>query len=531
MVYYELIKIRKAVSVLTIMNMERFNEMKKFFHDIVKENHYARLGKVFKTNHKNYFYDTGTGKIFECTEAVYKILKCLESKNSFDELLNLDMSEEDLIDGLSEIKEGIVNENLLQAPPVTTFSGPNVENLEVYINEGLEQITLELTERCNLRCGYCIYGQQNDLFRGFGTHDMSFETAKKAIDYAALHSGDELAVTFYGGEPLLNLDVMKKTIDYCKETIKDKKITYSITTNLVLMTKEVAEYIASIDDFIVTCSLDGPKEIQDEYRKFPDGTGSFDVVIKGLKNIADALGDQISKRLTFSMVVNPPYTDERFDAIQKFFDSLEWLPSDVVKNVTYVQDRRQKKVNEEEFFAAFDGEVDPMGEWTNKNINKYSELEQGKLFTAKNIENQFLRIHLRRLHDKPMDCYTFNGCCVPGSRRIYVTAEGKFKICERIGLSPYIGDVDNGIDFPTLKKHYIDDYMKQAIKECNECWAVHLCSICYAECYDENGVNFDGRYALCHALRYDMEQGLIEYHKILEEDPESLQYLNSIEVK
>ena len=272
MVYYELIKIRKAVSVLTIMNMERFNEMKKFFHDIVKENHYARLGKVFKTNHKNYFYDTGTGKIFECTEAVYKILKCLESKNSFDELLNLDMSEEDLIDGLSEIKEGIVNENLLQAPPVTTFSGPNVENLEVYINEGLEQITLELTERCNLRCGYCIYGQQNDLFRGFGTHDMSFETAKKAIDYAALHSGDELAVTFYGGEPLLNLDVMKKTIDYCKETIKDKKITYSITTNLVLMTKEVAEYIASIDDFIVTCSLDGPKEIQDEYRKFPDGS-------------------------------------------------------------------------------------------------------------------------------------------------------------------------------------------------------------------------------------------------------------------
>lgn len=510
---------------------KQFELLKKYFESIIKDNHYSRLGKVFTTSKKKYFYDTGTGKIFECKNNVYLILKHLAETNSFDALLELKMEEHELIEALIELKEAVNDENLLQAPPVKAFSGPNVENLVPYINEGLEQITLELSERCNLRCGYCIYGQQNDLFRDFGTRDMSFETARKAIDYAAAHSGKELAVTFYGGEPLLNLDVMKKTIDYCKETIKDKKVTYAITTNLVLMTKEIAEYIASIDDFVVTCSLDGPKEIQNEYRKFPDGTGSFDVVMQGLKNIADALGDKISSRLTFSMVVNPPYTDEKFDLIQEFFEEIDWLPKDVVKNVTYVQDRRQEKIDEKTFLKSFEGDVDPMGAWTNKKISNYAELEQGELFTSKNVENQFLRIHLRRLHDEPMDCYTFNGCCVPGSRRIYVTVDGKFKICERIGLSPYIGNVDQGIDMESVRKYYVQDYMKKAVKDCNECWAVHLCSICYAECYDEKGVNFDGRYALCYGLRYDMEQALSSYHEILESDPKSLEYLNTIDVK
>lgn len=192
---------------------KQFELLKKYFESIIKDNHYSRLGKVFTTSKKKYFYDTGTGKIFECKNNVYLILKHLAETNSFDALLELKMEEHELIEALIELKEAVNDENLLQAPPVKAFSGPNVENLVPYINEGLEQITLELSERCNLRCGYCIYGQQNDLFRDFGTRDMSFETARKAIDYAAAHSGKELAVTFYGGEPLLNLDVMKKTID------------------------------------------------------------------------------------------------------------------------------------------------------------------------------------------------------------------------------------------------------------------------------------------------------------------------------
>lgn len=119
---------------------KQFELLKKYFESIIKDNHYSRLGKVFTTSKKKYFYDTGTGKIFECKNNVYLILKHLAETNSFDALLELKMEEHELIEALIELKEAVNDENLLQAPPVKAFSGPNVENLVPYINEGLERV-------------------------------------------------------------------------------------------------------------------------------------------------------------------------------------------------------------------------------------------------------------------------------------------------------------------------------------------------------------------------------------------------------
>ena len=85
------------------------------------------------------------------------------------------------------------------------------------------QITLELTEKCNMRCKYCIYQEGQGGYREFGNHDMTFEVAKLAIDDLIEHSQDEkvIFVSFYGGEPLLKFDLLKQCIDYC-ETIKGK---------------------------------------------------------------------------------------------------------------------------------------------------------------------------------------------------------------------------------------------------------------------------------------------------------------------
>lgn len=509
--------------------MENIREYGAFFANLTHDN-YARLGKPFRTRQNCYYYDTGTGKVLQCKENVYKILLHLFSGKSFERLEECGINNRDLLAALSEIKEAVEKENILQAPEVKGFHGNHIESLEECINEDLGQITLELTERCNLRCEYCIYGAENDVFRNFGNQDMSFETAKKAIDYGVAHSGDELAVTFYGGEPLLMFDLLKQCVEYC-QGIKNKKINFAMTSNLVLMDEEKAKYIASIPDFVVTCSLDGPKEIQNRYRKFPNGKGSFDIVMQGLKNITMALGKEAATRLNFSMVMTPPYGVEKFDVIQNFFNSLEWLPKNTVKNVAYVQYGKIKGENEDEYRKLTVEEIDPIGVWSEKHISGGKELEQGGIFTAKKIEDTLIRIHLRRLRDKPMDTFSFNGCCIPGSRRIYITADGKFKICERIGLSPYIGDIDNGVDINVVKKHYIQDFMNESVKYCNNCWAVHLCSVCYSECYNENGIEIENKHALCNSQRFNMERGLIQYHEILEHDPESLDYINRLEIR
>lgn len=509
--------------------MENLNYYKKYFKELTNDN-YRRFGKPFRTHDNAYFYDTGTGKVMQCNENVYKILSYLFGGGVTEYIENCGVSGNELLAALSEIKDAVEKENILKAPEVKSFHGRHVDSLEEAINEEVGQITLELTERCNLRCGYCIYGEGNDVFRNFGNEDMTFEIAKKAIDYGVNHSGDELAVTFYGGEPLLRFDLLKQCIDYCSR-IKNKKFAFSMTTNLVLMDKEKAKYIADIPNFTVACSLDGPKDIQNQHRKFPNGKGSFDVVMQGLKNITEALGDEAERRLSFSMVMTPPYTSNKFDDIQEFFDSIPWLPKNTLKNVTYVQYGKIKNEDEKEYQIHPAEAIDPMGVWTENHVKDAKTLERGEIFTAKKMEDSLVRIHLRRLHHEPMDTFTFNGCCIPGSRRIYVTVQGKFKICERIGLSPYIGDVDHGVDIDAVKKHYIQDYMRESIKYCNECWAIHLCGICYTECYNENGIEIENKHALCNSQRYNMERGLIKYHEILEHNPESLEYINQMEIK
>lgn len=502
-----------------------------FLKVVLGDSNIKRLGKTFCTEKKKYFYDTGTGKVLECSNEAYKILENIMENNTLNTLYELDLDAQKMELGLEEIKQAILEERILQAPPIKKFSGAHLDSLEQYVNEGLQQIILELTEQCNLRCSYCIYGENNDLFREFGQKSMDFEIAKKSIDYAAAHSGKELAISFYGGEPLLEFDLLKQCVDYCRETMPHKDLFFSITTNLTLMTHDKAEYFAKQKDFAVTCSIDGPEEIQNYYRKFPDGTGSFKIVLEGLKNIVLAMGEDAENRVNLSMVAAAPVTKEKFEKTQIFFESLEWLPQKILKNITYAQDKRMQEGKDDGYRKTHADIVDPMGTWSFEKIENASQIENREIFTANRVESSLLRIHGRRLYDKPMEYYTFNGCCVPASRRIYATADGKFKLCERIGLSPYIGNVDDGVSLELIKKYYVDDYMNNSIKYCKECWAVHLCSLCYAECYDENGINFQGKQGLCNSQRFSKERALIKYHSILERNPETLEYLNRIETK
>jgi len=495
---------------------------------------FSRLGKTFQTLNQKYYYDTGTGKVLQCSDHIYQIFKCLEKTNFIESIKELGIPNAALNSAFKEIFDSVENENILQAPILNSFAGAHIDSLERYVDYGLEHITLEMTERCNLRCDYCIYQDENDLFRGYGSEDMTFDIAQKAIDYAAAHSGKDLAVTFYGGEPLLKMELVKECVAYCKEKLGNKNLTFAMTSNMILMTKEVAQYIAGIDNFIVTASIDGDKHIHDEHRVFSDGSGSFDAVMEGLKNYAEAVKQEnkkIEERLTLSMVLCPPYTNKKFDEIQKFFDTLVWLPRNVVKNASYVQYERQEipDISDTQMLSYED--VDPLGKWTMEQVHNNNTNGISETFNANDFEKTLLRIHKRRLCQIPMDNAPFNACCVPASRRLYITSSGQFKVCEKIGLSPYVGDVYKGADLDTIRENYVDRYMLQSINQCKNCWAIHLCNVCYAECYDEEGIRMDGKYALYEGTRYGQEKALINYYSILESNPEALEHLNNISIK
>lgn len=506
-----------------------------FFEGLKKNGSFKRLGKLFKTQNNGYVYDLGTGKIFMCEPDEFMVLNHIFENNGLKDIDDIDMEKNALLDCLEQLVKLINEEQLFQAPPLTEFSAihTNFDDTKKEIENHLEQITLELTERCNLRCKYCIYSSDNESHREFGTDDMTWDVARKAIDYGIEHSGDHLSVTFYGGEPLLKLDLIKKCINYIQSlNLGNKEITYSMTTNMVLLTREVAEYLASIGTMAVVCSLDGPEDIHDANRVTVDGKGSFQKAIQGLRYLVDAYGDRASLYLSLSMVMTSPVDEKKLEKMQDFFDSLDWLPEKVTKNISYVnstknREERMRRAQNEKVTSEYGN---PLNDWSLKNTIYNEKIEQDKIFTAAFQQSLYLKVHKRMIVDKPVGLYNLNGCCVPASRRLYITTSGKFSLCEKIGIAPYVGDVYSGLDFDSLKKHYIDDYLNGAKKLCKDCWAIRFCNTCYTECFDENGYRLEYKEDTCGSVHFRSENALIAYHEVLERHPESLEYLNEIEL-
>ena len=510
------------------------NNVKELLQLVSEHGYLGRLGKLFQTNSHYYFLDTGTGKVARIDKYTHDILSCiLESESPASSLQALPDTDE-YNNAFNGLKNAIFKEHILSAPVVETLTGDAVLYLDQIIKDGLQNVTLEVTEQCNLRCKYCIYQEDHTEYRKFGAKKMSWETAKAAIDYLKDHSDytEKPHVGFYGGEPLLNFEIIKRSVEYAKKVF-DKELLFALTTNATLVTDEIAEFFAA-NGMNLIISLDGPKEMHDANRVFTDGSGSYEQTRIGIEKLVCAYKKRhCTEKLGFNIVVSGPDYEKDYDIIQHFFDNADWIPEDVLFTTSTV-DRGPKDSSYVLPQSAEDLEymrnaIEPNYEWEKNRRN----LPKGKrgLIVDGAIDKGMLAIHKRLLLDKPAEKYGMNGCCVPGQRRIYVTADGRFLLCEKVGNIPAIGNVHTGLDAELIRKVYVDDFIAEATQYCRNCWAINLCSLCYVNCYDENGPHFAFRHNSCMSERKYIEENLIRYHTILESDPESLEHYNSVELE
>jgi len=148
----------------------------------------------------------------------------------------------------------------------------------------LSTMVLNVTNQCNLSCTYCYeYGEDKivDTQNGRKPKFMSEETARQSVDFMLKESRSNPVahLTFFGGETLLNFPVLRKTIDYARRRAAElgKQVDFSLTTNATLLKPEIIEFLAD-EQVGVTISIDGPREVQDRFRVFHNGSGSYDVV-------------------------------------------------------------------------------------------------------------------------------------------------------------------------------------------------------------------------------------------------------------
>ena len=239
----------------------------------------------YKNNGYNIVMDVNSGSVHVVDDIVYDIIAIYEENDadSVKKKLSGVYSENDIEEALEEIEELKEAGQLFTEDTYKDFV-IDFKNRKTVV----KAMCLHIAHDCNLACRYCF--AEEGEYHGRRAL-MSLEVGKKALDFLIENSGNRrnLEVDFFGGEPLMNWDVVKELVRYgrSKEKEYDKNFRFTLTTNGVLLDDEVMEFVNKEMSNVVM-SLDGRKEINDKMRPFRNGKGSYDLIVPKFRKLADS---------------------------------------------------------------------------------------------------------------------------------------------------------------------------------------------------------------------------------------------------
>ncbi|URZ07467.1 Cys-rich peptide radical SAM maturase CcpM [Clostridium felsineum] len=443
-----------------------------------------------------YFYDVNKNEVVNVDKEVYdfltKLLNDEEVKPS-----------EEVKGKLDKLKRN----NYLSSNTLKEIRHPESDNLEYLLDRHINQLILQVTQKCNLRCSYCAYSKFDNLDqRSHSNKEMSMETAKRAVDFFLQHSSDteKVVISFYGGEPLLRFYFIKEIVSYAQESFIGKDLRFSLTTNTTLLTEEVMEYSIN-NNFDIMISLDGPEEIHNLNRKFSNGTGSFAKVLDNLKKLRNRYGDELKKVLRVNTVMDPK---NDFDKMNSIFenDILKYLPVNGVIVEDFFSNERttySDKFIEKYIYQIFVGILSL--------IDAVKDLRTYPLITT--IINDMYEFGEKMIETTGLpEIGAPSGPCIPGGRRLFVNVYGKFFPCERVSeVSEVmnIGNLDEGINIK--KADNLLNVGRLTTMECKKCWALRKCSICAQKLERDGELSEDAKLSMCDEIRTSIEGKLKEY--------------------
>ena len=330
----------------------------------------------------------------------------------------------------------------------------------------VKALCIHIAHTCNLNCEYCFAGQGK--YHGDDAL-MSFEVGKQALDFLVENSGTRknLEVDFFGGEPLVNFDVVKQLVKYARSIEKEnnKHFRFTLTTNGVLLNDDVIDFLNQEMDNVVL-SLDGRKEIHDRLRKNINGEGSYDIIVPKFKNFVEKReGKEYYMRGTFTRE-NLDFTKDIFHMADLGFTELSMEP--VV-------------ASPDKLYAIKEEDLDK--------IYEQYEILAKEMIKRKQNGNPFTFYHyMIDLSGGPCIYKRITGCG-SGTEYLAVTSNGDFYPCHQfVGNKKFLmGNIKNGITNAKLRDKFklCNAYSR---KECKDCWAKLYCSGgCSANAYNSTG--------------------------------------------
>ncbi len=439
----------------------------------------------FKMAGYNIVLDICSGSVHVVDEIAYDIISMFE-KNDKDtitaelkEKYN-EVSPADIEECYNQVE--VLKENGKLFTPDTFES--KAGDLKAKTSGVIKALCIHIAHTCNLNCEYCFASQGK--YQGERAL-MSFETGKQALDFLVANSGNRknLEVDFFGGEPLMNFDVVKKMVEYARSIEKEhnKNFRFTLTTNGMLIDDDVIEF-ANKEMSNVVLSLDGRKEIHDRYRVDYQGKGSWEKIVPKFQKLVEARGGKnYYMRGTFTHA-NPDFLNDIKVMLDLGFTELSMEPVVCAKGDPSELTEEDMPVVKEQY-------------------EKLAELmlqkdKEGKPFTFYH--------YMIDLTGGPCIYKRISGCG-SGTEYMAVTPWGDLYPCHQfVGDEKFkLGDIYNGVNNTKIQEEFLSCNV-YARPDCKDCWAKLYCSGgCAANAYHATG-SIKGIYKYgCELFRKRME--------------------------
>lgn len=444
--------------------------------------------QLLKTPFGKYFYDVNKNSIVNISDEVYNFLKA-------DDNHAIPSNE------VAEQIEFLKRKGLLSSKKVRLVKNPLTDSIEDYLENKCDRIVLQVTQNCNFRCSYCPYTTSE--FYTNRTHSskrMSEEVAIKAIDFLADHSlkRDSVTIGFYGGEPLLEFDLLRKLVEYADDLFLGKRVNYTITTNGSLLTDEIISFLEE-HNFELLISIDGTKKAHDRNRKFAaTGKGTFDSIEKNLRAVYKNHKDYFMKKVSVNSVMDPRFPgNDYFD-----LENSDEIYRVVRLRRTVVADENNvdKHAYDDRFvidssIASFRALMSLIKRYPREKVNK-------SIIDSKLVEKEMSDRYIQpRDNILEVDCPA--GSCIPGSK-LFIDVNGVIHICEKVSETSkafILGNIYEGFDIYNIKK--LLNIGALTAEKCKNCFAFTLCNVCQKDCNIDDELSADIKSVACKNAKRD----------------------------
>ncbi|MCI6036124.1 MAG: thioether cross-link-forming SCIFF peptide maturase [Firmicutes bacterium] len=443
----------------------------------------------YQSNGYSIVMDVNSGAVHVVDDLVYQLVPLLEPlvKEKKDKGEILDFVKAQTLPYTEEETAEAVDEILLLAQEGQLYTEDIYENyIDSFKNREtvVKALCLHIAHDCNLACRYCF--AEEGEYHGRRAI-MSYDVGKKALDFLVANSGNRtnLEVDFFGGEPLMNWEVVKQLVAYGRSLEEEhhKKFRFTITTNGVLLNDEILEFVNKEMGNMVL-SIDGRKEVHDRMRPHRGGQGSYDEIVPKFKKAAESRGQM-------NYYVRGTYTHYN---------------TDFAKDVLHLADLGFKQISVEPVVAPETEDYAIREEDLPQLLAQYDELAE-EMIKRRKEGNGFNFFHFMiDLEGGPCVAKRLSGCG-SGTEYLAVTPWGDLYPCHQfVGNEDFLmGNVDEGV----LRTDIRDEFKQcnvYAKEKCKDCFAKFYCSGgCAANSYNFTG-NVNGSYDIgCELQRKRIE--------------------------